>query len=178
VPSAHFGPKLLLNGWELNSAVAVHGGQPFTVVASYNSSGNGDNADRVNVTGINPFAGVSHAIVKTPGSPGAVTWFNAAAFADPAAGTFGNERRNQYYNPGFEDIDISVIKNTKITERLSLQLQAQMFNIVNHINLAPIGAPQTGAGAAIGSTIGSFFGAPGIGPGEPYNTQFAGKFIF
>jgi hypothetical protein len=54
-----------------------------------------------------------------------------------------------------------------------------MFNLFNRINLAPVGAPQTSAGGnAIGSTIGAFFGAPGIGPGEPFNVQFAGKIIF
>jgi hypothetical protein len=53
-----------------------------------------------------------------------------------------------------------------------------MFNILNHTNLAPLGAPQTGSGGTIGSTIGAFFGAPGIGPGEPFNTQFVGKIIF
>ena len=54
-----------------------------------------------------------------------------------------------------------------------------MFNLFNHINLAPVGAPQTSAGGnTIGSTIGAFFGAPGIGPGEPFNVQFAGKIIF
>jgi hypothetical protein len=58
-----------------------------------------------------------------------------------------------------------------------------MFNIFNHINLAPVGAPQTAAGIVgspitIGSTIGAYFGAPGIGPGEPFNLQFAGKILF
>ena len=62
---------------------------------------------------------------------------------------------------------------------MSLQLRAEMFNVFNRLNLAPIGAPQTTAGGnTIGSTVGSFFGAPGIGPGEPFNVQFAAKIIF
>ncbi len=173
------GPERLSKGWEVNSGISLHGGQPFSVVASSNASGNGDYADRANVVaGTNPFAGVSHSIVKSAGNPGYVQWFNGADFADPAAGTFATTRRNQFYNPGFADADVSVFKNTKLTERMTLQLRAEMFNVTNRINLAPIGAPQTGAGATIGSTIGSFFGAPGIGPGEPFNTQFAGKIIF
>jgi hypothetical protein len=172
------GPERLTNGWEFNSAMSLHDGQPFSVVASYDAAGQGDGSDRANVTGISPFKGVSHAIVKTPGSPGSVQWINPAAFVDPAPGTYGDQRRNQYYNPGFADVDFSVIKDTKITEKVTLQLRAEMFNIFNHVNLAPLGAPQTGASAQIGSTIGTFFGAPGIGPGEPFNTQFAGKIIF
>ncbi len=179
LPTNNFKFPRLSNGWEFNSSFAMHGGQPFSVVASYDASGNGDGADRDNIVpGVPVFAGVSHAITYANGGSGSVTWFNSNAFTDPAPGTFGNERRNQYYNPGFSDIDFSVVKNTRITGRVTLQLRAEMFNIVNHINLAPVGAPQTGAGGTIGSTIGTFFGAPGIGPGEPFNTQFAGKIIF
>jgi Carboxypeptidase regulatory-like domain/TonB dependent receptor len=174
VPSSHVGPKLLTNGWELNSTVALHGGQPFSVISNTSPSGNGEYADRAQlVLGINPFAGVSHKIVD-----GSVTWFNAAAFADAAPGTYSTTRRNMFYNPGFEDIDLSVFKNTKITDRLSSQFRVEMFNVLNHTNLAPVGAPQISASGTIGSTIGTYEGAPGIGPGEPFNVQFALKLIF
>jgi hypothetical protein len=176
IPHGRFGE--LTHGWELNSAMSFHGGQPFSVVTGNDESGNGDYAERVNVVkGVSPFKGVNHAIIKTPGNAGAVTWYNTAAFTNPAAGTFGNERRNQYYSPGFSDVDFSVIKDTKIYEHLTLQLRAEMFNIFNRVNLSPLGFPQT-SGPGIGSTIGAAFGAPGIGPGEPFNTQFAGKIIF
>ena len=174
VPKLAHGPDRLVNGWVVNSGLAFHGGQPFSVVANSNASGNGEYADRANlVPGIDPFAGVSHKITSS-----AVTWFNKAAFTDPAPGTYSTQRRNQLFNPGFEDVDLSVFKNTKITERLDTQIRAEMFNIFNRTNLAPIGTPQTSAGGVIASTIGSFFGAPGIGPGEPFNVQFAAKVIF
>ena len=173
VPAWAWGPKRLSNGWELNTALSLHGGQPFSVVANADELGNGDSADRANVTGINPYLGVSHAITN-----GSVTWFNSAAFSEPGPGQYGNQRRNQFFNPGFSDVDFSIIKDTHLTEKVTLQLRAETFNLFNRINLAPVGAPQTSAGGAIGSTIGAFFGAPGIGPGEPFNTQFAGKIIF
>jgi hypothetical protein len=164
----------LTQGWELNSGLSLHGGQPFSVVANSDELGNGDGADRAMVTGVSAFAGVSHKIVD-----GSAEWFNPAAFSEPNPGQISNQRRNQYYNPGFSDVDFSIIKDTKIASRVSLQLRAEMFNIFNRINLAPVGAPQTSAGGnSIGSTIGAFFGAPGIGPGEPFNVQFAGKIIF
>jgi hypothetical protein len=174
VPNATFGPHILTNGWEVNSGLSLHGGQPFSVVASSNTSGNGENADRAFLApGVNPFAGVSHKIVE-----GSVQWFNPAAFVDPTPGTYSTTGRNKFFNPGYEDLDLSVFKNTKITERISTQLRVEMFNVFNHVNLAPVGAPQSGEGGTIGSTFGSFEGAPGIGPGEPYNTQFAFKVIF
>ena len=178
LPQASRGPERLTAGWEFNSAMSLHGGQPFSVVASYDASGNGDGADRANlVPGVSLYRSISHAIVYSGGS-GSVTWFNPNAFTDPPAGTFGTQRRNQFYNPGFSDVDFSIIKDTKIAEHVTLQLRAEMFNIFNRVNLAPVGAPQTGAQASITSTIGAFFGAPGIGPGEPFNTQFVGKIIF
>ncbi len=164
----------LTQGWELNSALSLHGGQPFSVVANSDELGNGDSADRAMVTGILPFKGVSHTITG-----GVAPWFNSAAFSEPNPGQISNQRRNQYFNPGFSDVDFSVVKDTKITHGVTLQLRAEMFNLFSSINLAPVGAPQTSAGGnASTSTIGAFFGAPGIGPGEPFNTQFAGKIIF
>jgi hypothetical protein len=168
------GPERLTHGWELNSAFSFHGGQPFSVVASSDTLGNGDNADRANYNGVNPFRGVSHSVVSN-----SVTWFNSSSFSDPADGAYSNQRRNQFYNPGFGDLDFSIVKDTPIKEGVSLQLRAETFNLFNRINLAPVGAPQTSAaGNTIGSTIGAFFGAPGIGPGEPFNVQFVGKIIF
>jgi hypothetical protein len=164
--------KSLTSGWEFNSAFSFHGGQPYTVVASSNTSGNGENADRANLVG-NPYAGVSHKIVG-----GAVTWFSPTAFADPAAGQYGTTRRGQFYNPGYSDVDFSVFKSTPITERVKSQFRVEIFNLFNRTNYAPVGAPQAGETAVIGSTIGAFDGAPGIGPGEPYNMQFALKITF
>jgi hypothetical protein len=179
LPKNNFVLPRLTNGWEFNGAISLHGGQPFSVIAGDDSSGNGDNSARADlVPGVSVFKGVSHAITHAGGGPGSVTWINSAAFVNPAAGTFGDQRRNQYYNPGFQDVDFSVVKNTKLSEKVTLQLRAEMFNIFNHTNLAPLGAPQTGSGGTIGSTIGAFFGAPGIGPGEPFNTQFVGKIVF
>ena len=46
-------------------------------------------------------------------------------------------------------------------------------------NLAPVGAPTAGdSGGQIGSTVGVFWAAPAIGPGEPFNTQLSAKIIF
>ena len=173
VPGGSRGPRWLTNGWQLNSLWTFHGGMPFSVTASNQNSGNGESADRANQIG-NPFAGVNHSIVN-----GTVQWFNTAAFEDPALGTYGTSGRGQYRNPGFQDVDVSVFKNTKLHERLTLQLRVEMFNIYNHTNLAFAGQPSTSdSSGTIGSTFGAYAGAPGIGVGEPYNTQLAAKIIF
>jgi hypothetical protein len=169
---AFAGPKRLTHGWELNSGFSFHGGTPYTVDASGNLSGNGDFADRAVQIG-NPKAGISHAI-----SGGSVQWFNPAAFTDPAPGTYSLTRRGQNYNPGYSAVDLAVLKTTPVAEGISIQFQAQLFNIFNHTNLAPVGFPSTGDGGTIGSTIGPYLGNPGIGPGEPLNVDFALKVLF
>ena len=58
-----------------------------------------------------------------------------------------------------------------------LQLRAEMFNLFNRINLAT-GGGSVGSSGFVTDTIGDFFGGPGIGPGEPFNMQLAGKVIF
>jgi hypothetical protein len=172
LPSRDSGLKLLTNGWEFHSGFSFHGGQPYTVLASSNTSGNGENADRADLVG-KPYAGVSHKIVG-----GVVTWFSPTAFADPPAGQYGTTRRGQFYNPGYSDVDFSMFKATPITEKVNTQFRIEMFNLFNRTNFAPVGAPQAGETAVIGSTIGTFDGAPGIGPGEPFNLQFALKITF
>ena len=106
-------------------------------------------------------------------------WLNPAAFALPAPGTFGNEKRNQFRGPGFADVDFSVFKNTPITERISTQFRVEMFNIFNRRNLPiPNANFNSGSFGRISDTIGDYNGATGIGAGEPFNVQLALKIIF
>ena len=102
---------------------------------------------------------------------------NIAAFANPAQGNFGTSRRYSLYGPGYSDVDLSVFKNTKIYERLTVQFRAEMFNLFNRINYAPPSAT-VGGNPTLYDTIGDYNGAPGIGAGEPFNTQFGAKIIF
>jgi hypothetical protein len=164
--------RLLRNGWELSSLISLHTGQPFTVFSSSDTTGTGEGEQRADVIG-NPFAGVSHAFNKA-----GVTWVNPAAFTNPADGTFGDSPRNGYYGPGFADVDFSVVKNTKVTERVNVQFRIELFNLFNRINLAPPSGALGGGFGISSDTIGDYNGAPGIGPGEAFNMQLALKVIF
>jgi hypothetical protein len=164
--------KPLTNGWQLSTLLSFHTGQPFTVFSSSDSTGTDEGVQRANQVG-NPFAGVSHKF-----SSSGVQWVNPLAFADPAPGTFGTSPRNGYYGPGYSSVDFSVVKNTKITERINTQFRIEMYNLFNRINLAP---PNGALGSGFGvtaDTIGDYNGAPGIGPGEAFNMQLALKIIF
>jgi hypothetical protein len=185
--------KRLTNGWQLSSLVVLWTGQPFTVFSSGDTA-TGEGTQRANrVPGQPLFGGTTnHTIVNVGGSI-FEQWFNPAAFVDPPAGTFGTSPRNGYRGPGFADVDFSVVKNTNglcvallpicwdppsIHERVKTQFRIELFNLFNRTNLA---TPSGTIGSSLGQsadTIGDFFGAPGIGPGEPFNLQLALKFIF
>jgi hypothetical protein len=164
--------KGLSNGWVVNSLLSLHGGQPFTVHASGDISGTNEGNDRAVQIG-NPHIGYL-------GQHPNVNWIDPAAFADPTPGTFGTTRRNAYYGPGFSDVDLSVFKDTHFGERLTIQLRAEMFNVFNRVNYAPPASNSVSVGGnfTLNDTAGDYYGAPGIGAGEPFNTQFGAKIIF
>ena len=160
IPGSSHGPKFLTHGWQVNSLMTFHGGQPMDGVRT--------GYDEI----ASPFAGISHAFNKS-----GVTWINPNSFVIPSSG-IGNLRRNQIYGPGFSDVDLSVFKNIPITERVRAQFRIEFFNAFNRINLASgVGATGPGGGV-IADTIGDFNGAPGIGPGEAFNMQLGLKILF
>lgn len=175
VPGSSHGPKILTHGWQLSNLISLHTGQPVNLFALTDSSGTNDGQLRPNLIG-NPFAGVSH---KFSQALGGAPWINPAAFAQPAPGTFGNLGRNKFYGPSYASVDLSVLKNIPITERVKVQLRAEMFNLFNRINLVSgPGAFSLSGGGIANDTIGDFNGAPGIGPGEAFNMQLVAKIIF
>ena len=164
---------LLTKGWTVNSLMTFHGGSPINLLAGTNVSGTGDSRDRVDLVG-DPFSGVvQNPAVRT------LRWFDPAAFARPAQGTFGNLGRNVIYGPGFGSVDFSVFKATPITEKLSTQLRFEIFNVFNRTNWANPGS-SLAAAATFGVITNTRNGgtAPGLGFGEPRNMQIALKFVF
>jgi hypothetical protein len=165
--------RLLRNGWSFSSLMTFGTGQPFNVTTSTDNSGTDEGVQRPNLIG-DPYAGMSHKFSKD-----GVTWVNPAAFAQPDPGTFGNLPRNFLYGPGFASVDFSVIKNTKITERINAQFRVELYNLFNRINLAPPSGGFGSGGFGVSSdTIGDYNGAPGIGPGEAFNVQLGLKITF
>jgi hypothetical protein len=175
IPGLAEGPRALTHGWEVNSILKFQDGEPVNVLTGQDNSGTAEGEDRADITGspINSDRSVqSHAYAQ---------YLNPNSFAVPASGTYGNLGRNQVTGPGFGDVDLSLVKNTPLyKERVTAQFRVEMFNVLNRINLAqPLN--NLGYGSAFGwstSTIGVSYGAPGIGSGEPYNTQLALKILF
>jgi hypothetical protein len=175
-PTPSAGPKLLLGGWQLTSLLSFFSGSPYTIVAGKNYSGVFEGRDRAVQTGN---AGNSQEIITGSDGSKYVQFLNPGSFTEPTQGTFGTLGRNTLYGPGMADVDLAVVKNTPITERIGTQFRLEMFNIFNRTNLPkPNNNVSSGSFGRIGDTIGDANGATGIGAGEPFNIQLALKIVF
>ncbi|MGB8456288.1 MAG: hypothetical protein WCE50_01135, partial [Candidatus Acidiferrum sp.] len=119
----------LASGWSVASVITAQSGFPFTPQLSYNPSNSGDTRNPVR-----PFLNPNFTGSIVTGKPG--QWFNPSAFLAPpsASGFYGNVGRDTYIGPGLATWDFSVLKNTRIRERLSLQFRAEFFNILDRAN--------------------------------------------
>jgi hypothetical protein len=153
-----------LGGWQSFGVMSFQTGQPFTVALSpdLDNSNTGranlgfGNNDRPNVIR-NP----------TLSDPTVLRWFDTSAFVTPPRGNFGNAGRNILDGPGLANVNFSLVKNTAFTERFTMQLRAEFFNLFNRDNFnLPDG----------------FVGSPTFGQitsaQAPRRVQLAVKFLF
>jgi hypothetical protein len=163
----------MANGWQVSGTAFYHSGVPFTVQsAPYSANGNGI------VQGGGPqFASVrpgvplySHDPIPGITQPGTIQWLNPDAFVstvDPSTGAcaggdspqtcqIGNLGRNVLRGPEFFWMDFYMTKRLALTERLSLRLDGQLFNVLNHPNFA-LPAMNAGIPGKPGTQVG--FGA-------------------
>jgi outer membrane receptor protein involved in Fe transport len=119
----------LTNGWRTNGIYRYTSGSPLTVVPGTDRALQGGGNQRVNVAG-NPVLSADRSFDQQRAQ-----YFTTAAFALPAIGTFGNMGRNAIYGPGQYNLDLSLMKATRITERATFEIRWELFNAFNHANL-------------------------------------------
>jgi hypothetical protein len=115
-------------GWTISPILNLQAGNPFSPVIPLLADGSGslEAFDRPNVV-----PGQSIGL----SNPSPDLFFNKAAFVRvPRA--FGNAGRNIIQGPGFQDLDLSIAKLTRIRESIGIQFRAEAFNILNHPNFA------------------------------------------
>ena len=123
----------VLGGWQFNGVLAGYTGTPMTF--GYSSTG-------LNAPGNNQRANIS----GTPAVLGHIgpgqKWFDSrtategGTFSIPASNTFGNAGRNTLSGPGYVNLDLSLVKRFRFTERWKAELRAETFNFTNtpHFN--------------------------------------------
>lgn len=148
---------LALNGWETTGIFFAQNGLPFTPTIAGDSLGLKGSAPfnlPNRLQGPNCSTGVN--------SRRALGYINLSCFAFPRAnpdGTtvFGNAGRNSLTGPRIYNLDFSMMKNTKLTERFNVQFRAEVYNLLNHTNFSPPIANRTvfTAGGAPVATAGN-----------------------
>ena len=164
----------IAGGWRVSTIFQWHGGVPFTPVIQGNLADaiNGGMASSIDHGGATLYPnqvgdpGASQHSVVSQGSSthsGIGGWFNPAAFANPATGTFGDTRRNTLIGPGYTNVDLSLGKEFPITERTKLEIRADAYNAFNHVNYAnPDANVGYSGGVLADSTAGTITGPAGF----------------
>jgi hypothetical protein len=126
----------ILGNWTTSSIVSFRGGFPFSVQASgdvCNCSLSGD--ERAQQVG-DPRSGFTQSRIM---------WFNTAAFVQPRQGTLGNSGQHILSGPGAANADFTVYRMVRLRERANVQIRAEFYNLVNHVNF---GNPNATVGTA------------------------------
>jgi hypothetical protein len=165
--------KTVVNGWQLAGNTRFWSGPPINVTA---------NGDPGTLTTSAPNSGQRADYLGGqiyPDNQSRLTFFNPLVFARPANGSLGNLGRNALTGPGINQWDISMYKNTHITERVTAQLRVETFNTFNHTQWAtvngPISVPNPST-AVTAATVGS--AGQVTNTRDPRNIQLAFKILF
>jgi hypothetical protein len=135
-------------GWQTSGILYLRSGLPVTISQTTNlSSTSNINANRPNRIGDGQLD-----------NPTIDRWFDPAAFQSPAdtTGTYGDAGRNILRGPGQFNIDMSLIKNTKIGS-IDTEFRLEAFNVLNH---AQFGQPNGTFGGSAFGTITTLLASP------------------
>jgi len=124
----------IAGGWQLSGYGVFEQGLPMNVTTSRSYprgdfNADGTNADRPNA----PAESLARSGFTQQQFIDGI--FTAADFPLPASGTFGNLGRNAFRAPGFARVDLSLMKNFAVNERVNLQVRLESFNAFNRVNL-------------------------------------------
>jgi hypothetical protein len=165
----------LLGGWEASGIATARTGQPVNIVLKRPTSAlpDGNNANqRPNLVPGVPLYAANQTVDN---------WFNPAAFAIPAAGTWGNLGRYAVRGPGYSEFDAAIQKHFSVTERARLNLRTEVFNLFNQAIYANpsgnLGSNPASPAASFGR-ITSILNTGAVGTGTPREIQFALRLEF
>lgn len=167
----------ILGGWQVNGVLTLMTGRPLTfgTTISPNATGNSLTPDQ-----IGPYV-ITHAVA---GSSGSVTWFDTSAFKQPVDADgktphWGSMGRNNVDGPGLFNIDASLFRNFRITERFKAELRAEATNFTN---TPAFGNPNTTVGSAdfgkVTGTLAGLIANQGVGGTGSRNIQLGLRITF
>jgi hypothetical protein len=130
--SLPFHRNRLVSGWRLATLITASSGLPVNIVDGFDESLGGNEPARPSYSGA---AGCHpYEILNQPIAGPAIQYFNPACYTLSALGTEGNVGRDSIYGPGLFNVDFSILKRTKITEKLDSEFRAEIFNLFDRAN--------------------------------------------
>jgi outer membrane receptor protein involved in Fe transport len=118
-------------GWQLSGQLTLSDGRPWSV-----SIGNRADLAAIGHSGQRPDlvpGGNNNPVIGDPD-----LYFDVSQFVFPPPRTIGNTGRNTLIGPGLATVDLSLTKNTMLSEQLKLQLRLEAFNLLNRANLGAV----------------------------------------
>ena len=136
----------LVSGWQVSSIITLQGGAPMTPTIGFDQANSlmtqGGAAQRPSykpsaTSGITICPCTMPTAVFGGGSQDRPQrYFDPTVFALPLRGYYGNVGRGVMLGPGLVNFDLSLVKNTRFSERMNLQFRAEAFNVFNNVNFA------------------------------------------
>jgi hypothetical protein len=134
----------LMSGWRLSGITHVQDGTPFSVYLAGDVNNDGLSGERPDRLGPGRIEPSQRSIDR---------WFAVEDFAAPAQYSFGNAGRNILTGPGYQNWDVSIIKQTRFSDGDSVELRIELFNAFNQVNFEE-------PNALVGNSVfGKIFGA-------------------
>jgi hypothetical protein len=134
---------VVLGGWRVSSFMTIMSGLPLYFTASSASLLAPGNTQTPNlVAPVHILHGVGL------GNP----WFTTSSFAAPTGTAFGNVGRNYLSGPNFFNLDASLAKSFRFTERFNLELRLEAFGLTNTAQFFFTNGNGTQAGVTLGSS--------------------------
>jgi hypothetical protein len=160
----------LLGGWQWTGIVTARTGLPINVTVTRKAA---DMPDGNTLSSLRPNLLPGVPLYLDYATTG--LWLNSAAFAVPAAGTWGNLARNAVRGPGLVQADTALSKRIRLSGRTGLEFGIQAFNIFNRPQL---GAPNSNISSASFGRITSLLNSSPVGVGTPRQMQLEMRVSF
>ena len=149
--------RAVASNWRISGILNARSGSWLTVTSGRDNVFNGMANQRVDRVSDDVY-----------GPKSLTNYLNPAAFAQPAAGTFGTHQRNSIKGPGFHKVDLALSRLVSLATTRTIELRVEVFNLFNTFNW---GLPNVNFGSGASGRITTM-------TGDPLIMQFGIKYGF
>jgi hypothetical protein len=126
-----FGDNRLTRGWTISGIARFATGLPIEILEPDDQSLTGNTSVGPSGSQDEPNYTPGKLLLNTNPRKGG-TYFNTSLFSEEILGQFGNSKHRFFHGPGWNNWDIAMLKDLRITESKSLEFRMELFNAFNH----------------------------------------------